>query len=526
VAGESRPGGIRLAELLGALSLGTDLGMGQPMEHVLRQCLIALHLAERAGLDESEQFVVYYTSMLAWVGCHVDAYEQAKWFGDDLALKADFRRVDFSSPGVQRLFILRHLGAGSSLPKRVEVGVEFAREGGGQNAADMLANHWRAADHLTDRLGLGTAVRAGVEQTFERWDGAGVPKGAKGSEILMTSQLVNLADVVEVFHRIGGVESAIEVARERSGTQFAPELVELFCREAPELFDRLGRSPSWDTVMAAEPFSGVRLSETGFDAALEAIADFVDLKSPYTIGHSRAVAELAESAARAFGYSPAEVEKIRRAGLVHDLGRLGVPNTIWDKRGDLTAAEVERVRMHPYLTERMLAFSPALAPLGAIAVQHHERLDGSGYPRGLGGSALSPAGRILAAADSYRSWLEPRPYRPARTPAEAADRLRGEVKAARLDGDAVNAVLRAAGQPVAARRTGPLDLTARELQVLQLVAGGLSNREIADRLVISRKTVGNHIEHVYSKIGVSNRAMASLFASQHGLLEDASAAPL
>jgi HD-GYP domain-containing protein (c-di-GMP phosphodiesterase class II) len=489
------------------------------MEHVLRQCLIALHLAERAGLDESERFVVYYTSMLAWVGCHIDAYEQAKWFGDDLVLKADFRMVDFSSPAVQKMFILRHLGVGSPALKRVGVGVEFARKGGSQDVSDMLFNHWRAADHLTERLGLDASVRAGVEQTFERWDGEGVPKGIKGAEISTASQLVNLADVVEVFHRVGGVDAAIEVARERSGTQFAPELVDLFCVEARSLFDHLGSSTTWDTVLAAEPLSGVWLSEAEFDAALEAIADFVDLKSPYTIGHSRAVAFLARAAASMLGYPAAAVLTIRRAGLVHDLGRLGVPNTIWDKQGELTEAEVERVRMHPYLTERMLAFSPALAPLGSIAVQHHERMDGSGYPRGLDGSALSPSGRILAAADSYRTWLEPRPHRSAGTASEVTERLRGEVRAARLDAEAVDAVLRAAGERVPIRKDRPLQLTTREVQVLQLVAAGFSNREIADELVISRKTVGNHVEHIYSKIGVSNRAMACLFASRHGLAD-------
>ena len=509
--------------MLGVLSLGVDLGMGQPMEHVLRQCLIALHLAKCAGLDESKQVVVYYTSMLAWVGCHVDAYEQAKWFGDDLALKADFRTVDLSGPTTQARFILRHLGAGESTLRRARVGVDFARCGGVQAAEEMISNHWRASDDLAERLGLGAPVRDSVEQTFERWDGRGVPKGARGADILTTSQLVNLADVVEVFHRTGGVDSAVAVARQRSGTQFAPELVELFCREARQLFGDLAAATSWDAVMAAEPGVGVWLSDAQFVAALEALADFVDLKSPYTIGHSRAVADLAESAARHHGLSQAQAQTVRRAGLVHDLGRLGVPNTIWDKQGELTVVETERVRMHPYLTERMLAFSSVLAPLGAIAVQHHERLDGSGYPRGLVADALSPASRILAAADAYCAWREPRPHRPAGTVEEVASRLRAEVRVGRLDGGVVDAVLRAAGHRVHVRLDRPAGLTAREVQVLQLVARGLTNREIADELVISHKTVGNHVEHIYAKIGVSNRALACLFASRNGLMSDMSA---
>lgn len=504
--------------MLGVLSLGVDLGMGQPMEHVLRQCLIALRLAECAGLDESEQVVVYYTSMLAWVGCHVDAYEQAKWFGDDLALKADFRKVDFSGPTAETLFTLRHLGAGGSALGRAGVGIDFARGGGVRAAAEMISNHWRASDDLADRLGFGARVRDSIEQTFERWDGRGVPKGAAGADLLTTSQLVNLADVVEVFHRTGGIDAAVEVARRRSGTQFAPEVVELFCREAPRLFGDLAAATSWDAVMAAEPGAGVWLSDTEFVAALEAIADFVDLKSPYTIGHSRAVADLAESASRHLGLSQAQAQTIRSAGLLHDLGRLGVPNTIWDKQGELTAVETERVRMHPYLTERMLAFSSVLAPLGAIVVQHHERLDGSGYPRGLVAEALSPSSRILATADAYRAWLEPRPHRPAGTVDEVAARLRAEVGAGRLDGGVVDAVLRAAGHRVNVRKDWLAGLTAREVQVLQLVARGLSNREVAEELVISRKTVGNHIEHIYTKIGVSNRALACLFASRNGLM--------
>lgn len=502
------------------LSLGVDLGMGQPMEHVLRQCLIALGLAKRAGLDESRQRVVYYTSMLAWVGCHVDAYEQAKWFGDDLALKSDFRAVDLAGVPAQGVFILRHLGAGGSALQRVGTGVEFARSGGSKHANDMIRNHWRASDDLAARLGLDQPVRDSIEQTFERWDGHGVPKGVRGAEILTTSQLVNLADVVEVFFRVGGVDSAVEVARRRSGTQFAPDLVDLFCRQAAALFDELPDSTSWDAVLSAEPGAPATLSDAGLDAALEAIADFVDLKSPYTIGHSRAVADLAGAAARHRQFSEAEVRTIRRAGLVHDLGRLGVPNTIWDKRGGLTEVETERVRLHPYLTGRMLALSDALAGLGEIAVQHHERLDGSGYPRGLSGDALSPAARILAVADAYRAWVEPRPHRGALTADEAAARLRSEAREGRLDGDAVHAVLRATGHRVGARTDLPAGLTGRELQVLRLLARGLSNRQIAEELVISGKTVSNHVEHIYTKIGVSNRALASLFAARHGLMRD------
>ncbi|MFD4182758.1 HD domain-containing phosphohydrolase [Rhodococcus sp. NPDC058514] len=525
MAPERAPEGVRLAELLGVLSLGTDLGMGQPMEHVLRQCLIALRLAGRMGLSESEQLVVYYASMLAWVGCHVDAYEQAKWFGDDLALKSDAREVDLAGPASQRLFMLRHLGTGQPVLKRTGLCVDFALRGGRRDAEQMIRNHWRATAELAERLGLGAPVRDSVAQTFERWDGKGVPNGAKGADILTTSQLVNLADVVEVFHRAGGVDSAIAVARQRSGTQFAPELVDLFCREAPALFVSLDGSTSWEAVIAAEPASGIWLSDAEVVVALESIADFVDLKSPFTIGHSRAVADLAEAAARHYGLSAAESHTIRKAGLVHDLGRLGVPNTIWDKPGPLTDVEAERVRMHPYLTERMLAFSSALAPLGEIAVQHHERLDGSGYPRGLVGDALSPAGRILAAADTFHAWLEPRPHRRAGNAPQVATNLRAEVRAGRLDGAAVDAVLRAAGHRVTVRKSWPAGLTAREVQVLQLLARGFSNRNIADELVISRKTVGAHVEHIYTKIGVSNRALASLFASKHGLMSGVTADP-
>ncbi len=510
--------GVSLAELLGVLSLATDLGMGQPMEHVLRQCLISLRLADRLGLDAQDREVVYYSSLVSWVGCHVDAYEQAKWFGDDTALKSDFRQVDFGAVGAKPLFILRHLGAGRPMAERTRLGATFVPDGR-RVAEAMLENHWLAADHLASQLGLAQRVRDSVEQTFERWDGKGVPKGAKGEEILVTSRLVALADVVEVFHRAGGPEAAVEVARQRRGTQFAPQVVDIFVAGATELLAGLDESSSWDAVVGAEPGRVLRLSEPELDAALEAIADFVDVKSPYTLGHSRGVADLAGEAARTLRLGAGTEQVVRRAGLVHDLGRLGVPNTIWDKQGSLSHGETERVRLHPYLTERMLAFSPALAPLAPIAAAHHERLDGSGYPAGLSGGALKVEVRVLAAADFYHSRIEPRPHRPASTPEEAAAQLRAEARAGRLDGDAVAAVLSAAGHRVARRQDRPAGLTSREVEVLRLLARGLSNKEIAARLVISRKTVSHHVEHIYAKTGTPNRALACLFAARHGLVD-------
>ncbi len=515
---------IRLAELLGVLSLAADLGLGQPMEHALRQCLISMRLAQQLGLDEADREVVYYAALLAWVGCHVDAYEQAKWFGDDTALKSDFRHTDFGAVAARPLFILRHLGAGRPMAERARLGVAFG--GDGRRAAEaMLENHWLAADALAARLGLPQRVRDSVEQTFERWDGKGVPKGVRGAEILLTSRLVALADVTEVYHRAGGVDAAIAVARQRRGTQFDPQVVDVLTEQADSLFAGLDEASSWDAVIGAEPALGVRLTDAEFDAALEAIADFSDVKSPYTIGHSRGVADLAGEAARVLGLGEVAATLVRRAGLVHDLGRLGVPNTIWDKPGPLGHAETERVRLHPYLTERMLACSAPLAPLAAIAVQHHERLDGSGYPRGLSGGALSPEGRVLAAADFYRSRTEPRPHRPASTASEAAAQLRAEARAGRLDAGATAAVLSAAGHPATRRPARPAGLTGREIEVLQLLARGLSNREIAERLVISRKTAGHHVEHIYAKTGTTNRALASLFAASHGLITDPAAEP-
>jgi HD-GYP domain-containing protein (c-di-GMP phosphodiesterase class II) len=509
---------VRLAELVAALSLGIDLGFGQPMEHVLRQCLIALRLAERIGLDEEARADVYYTALLVDVGCHTDAHEQAKWFGDDIDLKSDKYEYEFRTLR-GAVATMRRLGSGNPPLHRFRVGLEFAISGH-HEVDDMIAHHAAMARMLGEQLELSGEVLAALGAAYEQWDGRGWPNGAEGEAVPLASRVSQISEFVEVAYRVGGPEAARELARKRGGKQFDPALAKLVREEADMLLAGLDSVGTWDAVIEAEPALAVMLSGERFDAALLAIANFVDLKSPYSLGHARAVADLvAEAGARA-RFTDDEVRTLRRAGLVHDLGRLGISNAIWDKRGTLGAGEWERVRLHPYLTDRMLRQSEALAPLAAIAVQHRERLDGSGYPRGLSGGAISRPARLLGAADAYQAMREPRPHRPARPPDEAASELRREVKAGRLDGEAVEAVLGAAGHRVARRRGGPAGLTAREVDVLRLVARGMSNKEIADVLVITPKTVGNHVEHIYSKIDASSRAGAGLYAMRHGLLPE------
>jgi HD-GYP domain-containing protein (c-di-GMP phosphodiesterase class II) len=518
VAGEADRAHVRLAELVAALSLGIDLGFGQPMEHVLRQCLIALRLGERIGLDEQERAVVYYTALLVNVGCHTDAHEQAKWFGDDIALKSGKYDHEPRSVG-GAVAAVRQIGSGRPPLHRFRVGLEFAITGRRQ-VDQMITHHSEMARSLAEQLGLPDGVIDALVAAYEQWDGRGWPGKRRGEAVPVAARLSALAEYVEVAHRLGGPQAAREVAERRAGKQFDPALALLVRDEAEMLLSGLDVVGSWDAVIDAEPALAIVLSGERFDAALLAVASFVDLKSPYTLGHARAVADLAAQAGFQLGLSEGEVRTLRRAGLVHGFGRLGVSNAIWDKRGPLGAGEWERVRIHPYLTERMLHQSTALAPLGAIAVQLRERLDGSGYPRGFTGAAISRPARILGAADAYQAMREPRPHRPELPADEAAATLRAEVRAGRLDADAVEAVLGAAGHRVARRRDGPAGLTAREVEVLRLVARGLSNREIAQRLVIAPKTVGNHVEHIYAKIGASTRATASLFAMQHGLLPE------
>jgi HD-GYP domain-containing protein (c-di-GMP phosphodiesterase class II) len=507
---------VCLADLLGALSLGVDLGFGQPMEHVLRQTVIALRLGDRLSLADDDRATLYFTSLLVNVACHADAHEQVKWFGDDIAMRSTKYRHDFRSAAAAVSGLLA-LGAGSPPLHRVRVAVTFAL-GGFREFDGSIEQHSELAAGLAARLGLGEEVQEAVAASYERWDGRGWPGRLRGNRIPIASRICQLAEFVEVAHRTGGVEGAVRLARERGGHQFDPSLAGMLERDADKLLAGLDAGPLWDTVIASEPTLSRQLRGATADTALRGVADYVDLKSPYTLGHSGAVADLAEGAGSELQLSEEDVQLLRRAALVHDFGRLGVSNAIWDKTAPLGAGEWEHIRMYPYLTGRILSRSASLSQLGRVAALHRERLDGSGYPHGLTGSDLPLLPRILAVADAYQTWREPRPHRATLTAEQAGSRLRTEARAGRLDGDAVEAVLSAAGHRTDRRHSRPAGLSRREIDVLRLIARGMSSREIASRLALSPKTVRNHTEHIYAKTGAGNRVAASMFAVEHGLL--------
>jgi HD-GYP domain-containing protein (c-di-GMP phosphodiesterase class II) len=511
-----RMGGVTLADLLGAFSLATDLGLGQPMEHVLRSWWIAARLGERMGLDDAERADLYYTAVLAWVGCVAETPEVASWFGDDIAFRADSFGVDFAGLPAMA-FMVSHAGAGHSAWHRLRLATTLVATGG-KGIERGLLSHCVSTSTMAERLGLGPRVGDGLRQFFCRWDGSGVPDGVGGDQIARSMRLVHLADVVEVFHRTVGVEAAVEVARARRATKFDPAIVDVFCAAAPEVVADLTDELDLAAAVADDPLLQKPLAGRGLDDALEVVADFTDLRSSFRAGHSRGVARLAGAAADLAGLPAGDVAAVRRAGLLHDVGLHGVPATILDKPGPLTATETERVRAGSYYTERMLARPPALARLAEIASLSHERLDGSGYHRGLSGPALPATARILGAADAFHAMTEPRPHRPALSAEAATAALRQDVRAGRLAADAVDAVLSASGAARPRRRSGPAGLTPREVEVLVLIARGASTRQVAHRLGITVKTVGTFIERIYTKIGVSTRSGAALVAVQHGLL--------
>ena len=385
-----------------------------------------------------------YVALLRWIGCTGHAHELAAWFNDEIAAHARAATFDFGRPLDVLTDIVRFAGAGSPLIRRTRT-VVATLTAGQKGLEEFFRSGCEVAQALAERLGSTASIVHALGQVFERWDGRGWPRGISGEELTVSARVVQVAQDAVVFYRLGGTEAADAVTKERVGTIHDPAIAECFRRNATRLLKSLEARSVREAVLAAEP--GVRpfLSEERLERTLRAIADFVDLKSPYTASHSSGVAELAAASAARCGLPDSDVTSVRRAGFLHDLGRTGVPNGIWEKAGLLTEGEWERVRLHPYLTEWILAHPAALAQLGALAALHHERLDGSGYHRGLSAPMQPLPARILA-ADAYHAMTESRPHRAAHSTDSAAEELRREVRAGRPAGEAAEAVLESTGR--------------------------------------------------------------------------------
>ena len=504
------PRGIRLVELLSAVSLTTDLGAGMPFEKGLRTCVAASAFGAAAGLSLAEQRAVFQAALLRSIGCTAHAPQNAAMFGDDIRFQRAFKELDpadwpaFSArfgdwdpPRQQELLDLL-------VQRTPSTGVYAARSGCEVSAA------------LGTRLGAEPAAIAALDHVYERWDGRGLPDGCTGDELDPIARVVHVAEQAVLAHFRGGKAAARQEVASRAGGQLDPGLCEVFSAHSEQVLDALDAPDMLAAVIAAEPPPATLVDPGELGRLCLALAIFTDLKGTHLVGHSPHVAELAAGAARLTGMDDQAAGQIRAAGLLHDLGRTAVSAEIWNRPGPLGPADQERVRLHSYWTERILLRCPAVAPLAPVAAAHHERLDGTGYHRNAKGQELSPAARVLAAADAFAAMTEPRPYRPALTSAAAARELLAEVSAGRLDAGAAAAVIEAAGLP-RPPAPWPAGLTGREVEVLRLCARGMTNREIAASLVVSARTVQHHLASIYDKTGRRTRAGAAVFAVEHGL---------
>lgn len=508
--------GVRTAELIGAISMATDLAMGFPLEHGLQSSVIAARLCDRLDVDRETASQAYFLSLLFYVGCNAPAEVGWDVFGDDDSLITYASPFRFGSRAEMARGMMRAV-APPTAPAHIrvwrvsrhlpELAIGFA------GVVDATCE---VARMLTDELGLGPPVSNLVAFESVRWDGKGFPGGVAGDEIPLAVRIAHVARDAAFQLILGDVEFVSDVIGRRAAQAFDPVVARTFTQDAAGILDLESELPLWDLALGCEPKPWSMLDGGAIDRALAAMGHFTDMSIPEFVGHSSGVATTCLAAAQVLSFDSADSLTVHRAALVHDLGRAAVPIRIWSKRRSLTLDDWERIRLHAYHTERILTQSPFLSDLVPVAGFHHERVDGTGYHRGVGVSSMERPARVLAAADAYHAMTEPRPHRPALSRGAAAEMLAGEAKAGRLDPEAVAAVLEGGGHS-AASVPWPAGLTEREIQVVRHLARGLQTKQIARALEISPKTVDFHIQSAYRKMGVSTRAGATLFAMQHGL---------
>lgn len=503
---------MRLAELLCPLATAADASAALPPETAQRTALVAVRLGRVLGLSSEACSDLLYAGLVRHLGCSATAHEETRLMGDEQELRAALTPVDAASP-------LQMLSAAGQNFARRRRPLERARTVAGFMARApaevprIFAARCEVSGVLGRRLGLGEGAVRALDEAYERFDGKGQPRGRREGSLSPLTGVLAVAEWVAMYLPLpGGEELAFDALARRSGGQFDPAVVRALDGARGEILGPARRGAPLAALLEAEPTPHRTVGD--LRAVALVLADFADLKSPFTLGHSRRVASLARRAAQALGLPAAEVESVELAGWLHDLGRVSVSNAIWDKPGALDAGEWEKVHAHPQFTERALRAASPFAALGRLASSDHERMDGNGYPRGV---APSGAARVLAAADLVQALSEPRAHRPAYAPERVAAIAVAEASAGRVDRAAVNAVLDASGTATE-RAAPPRGLTEREMEVLRLLARGKVDKEIAADLGISHRTVHHHNQSIFGKLEVSTRGAAALFAVEQGLL--------
>jgi len=451
---------VRLSEVVASLSYALDLTEGLPEGHAVRTCVVGMRLAEVLGLPEADRSSLFYALLLKDAGCSTNAAPVAELFGhDDRAVKADKKTIDEDSPREMLAYLVRNARPGASPVARAAQLVQMARlaRRGAASQASLVALRCERGADIAQMLGLGTATADAIASMHEHWDGKGFPGGLEGERIPLLGRIVALAQTVEVFHAAGGPDAAIGVAEHRRGRWFDPRLVDALVQLGPhDRLWRLLRNADGEAVLARlEPRDRVEVATPDrLDRLAEAFARVIDAKSPFTARHSSGVADFAVAIAAELGLDAEQRRDLRHAGLLHDIGKLGVSNTILDKPGKLDQAEWEAVKRHPVLTWKILRGVSAFRPIATMAAAHHERLDGSGYQLGLRGDGLRLPARILAVADVAEALGAERPYRDALGPDEVLAIIRRDVPH-RLDARAFEALEAVLGRP-AEQRFGTL----------------------------------------------------------------------
>jgi putative nucleotidyltransferase with HDIG domain len=407
-------GRMRLSEVIGAFSYALDLTEGQPDGHSLRCAWIGMKVGRALGMDEVALSDLYYTLLLKDAGCSSNAARLWELYGgDERLVKQDYKTVDSQSLFALGQFVLRHTGPGEPLRRRVQRLFSIARHGE-EMADELVQTRCERGANIVLQLGFGPAVAEGVHALDEHWNGKGRPLRLAGAAIPLSARIALLAQVTDVFHAVGGPTAAWAEVERRAGSWFDPAVVAALRRAAAAegFWDGLAAEGLAERVSAIEPIARVIvIDEDQLDIIAAAFADIIDAKSAFTSGHSRRVTQYADAIAMHLQLPAARRRWLRRAALLHDIGKLGVSTGVLDKPGKLDAAEWEAMKRHAALSEEILARMSAFRDLAAIASAHHERLDGKGYPKGLAGEAIALETRIITAGDIFDAITAKRPYR-------------------------------------------------------------------------------------------------------------------